>query len=73
MGNIEQSLTFYLFANPSFMKGLGRLGDFNGGLNDYNNSETEEEADTKALRHDFIMIAKDMTQAAKRYEREHSK
>jgi hypothetical protein len=45
-----------LFARPSFLEGIGRLFDFGGTLNQYNDSSTPQEADIKALRADWEAV-----------------
>jgi hypothetical protein len=43
----------FLFIQPSFFRGMGRVADLWGQLNDYNFSVTSSEADLIALRADW--------------------
>ncbi|MCX8513821.1 MAG: hypothetical protein ORN26_02240 [Candidatus Pacebacteria bacterium] len=45
-------LNYKLYARPSFLEGAASLFDIAGALNVYNRSETDEEADVKALAND---------------------
>jgi hypothetical protein len=56
-----------LYAEPSFLEGVGRLMDFAGVLNRYNYSPTPEEADRIALASDWYAIGDDMRQAIRDY------
>ncbi|MGA2250799.1 hypothetical protein [Terracidiphilus sp.] len=42
----------FLFAQPSFVSGAARVFDMFGQFDDYNRSETTEEADAKAIAAD---------------------
>ena len=69
MSNVKNNIsTFYLFANPSFLEGTARLIDVCGALNMYNESETNEEADFRALRSDWLAVGQDLMTAMS-YER----
>lgn len=72
MGEFEDTLTFRLFARPSFTEGLARLFDFAGSLQVYNRSKTGNEADFKALEADWTMVGRDIREAMSRYEQEAS-
>lgn len=63
MGNCDDSLSFVLFARPSFVEGMGRAIDFGGTLQTYNDSETTDEADHRALSSDWRMIGRDIKAA----------
>lgn len=52
--------TAFLFATPSLWSGMARMLDICGQLDSYNGSETEEEADAKALYSDFRMVGQDL-------------
>ena len=62
---------FRLYARPSFLEGVARLFDFNGHLNQYNTSRTEEEADHKAIESDWETVGDDLRTAIEKYRREH--
>ncbi len=57
-----------LFARPSFSEGISRVIDLGSTLQDYNTSNSEIEADAKALFDDWKMVGRDIEIAAKRYE-----
>jgi hypothetical protein len=59
----ENSLTDSLVVRPSFIRGLGRIWDFRGILNQYNASNTPQEADFKALKSDWATVGKDIKDA----------
>ena len=68
--DIEKSLSFYLFARPSFSEGMGRVFDMAGSYNVYNTSLTPEEADAKAIMSDWLMIGNDIRNSIYEYERQ---
>jgi len=53
----------FLFAQPSFLSGVGRIVDLAGVLDAYNSSETEAEADTRAARSDWLATGRDIVAA----------
>lgn len=55
----------FLIAEPSFVSGMGRLGDLWGGYSyySYNYSLTPAEADARAIRHDWLQVGDDMQAA----------
>lgn len=61
--------TFYLFSRPSFVSGAGRIFDFNNSLNEYNTSETPEEADRKAIYLDWLSVGQDIGNAFIEYDK----
>lgn len=58
----------FLFARPSFVEGAARILDFGNTLQEYNGSETEAEADTRAIQADVCSIAADFWQAIRAYD-----
>jgi len=56
-------ITDFLYARPSFLEGLARGLDFGGTLQQYNSSESQEEADNLALAMDLEAIGEDMRAA----------
>lgn len=69
MSNYQDSPTFRLFTSlPSFAKGAGRIFDFSQTIDQYNASDTSEEADLKAIKSDWEAIGKDMRVAIKSYK-----
>jgi hypothetical protein len=55
----------FLYASPSFLEGVSRIMDFGNTLNEYNYSQSDEEADEKALRMDWAMVGVDLRNAMK--------
>lgn len=53
----------YLFAQPSFLSGMGRVMDLGGVFDDYNTSETEAEAEERGLRSDWLAVGRDIADA----------
>lgn len=64
----DRSLSYYLFARPSFAEGMARVLDLGGAFDSYNESKTPAEADTRALANDWMMIGQDMQNAIEQYE-----
>ena len=64
---MDRHLTTYLFAQPSFIEGAGRVLDIGGVYDLYNESEDAKEADTTALKCDWFMVGKDMKSAIQEY------
>lgn len=53
----------FLFARPSFLEGVARILDLGNTLNEYNRSDSPEEADERALRADWEAIGGDFRSA----------
>lgn len=64
-------MTDYLFAKPNFFSGMARLLDIGSTLNVYNDSPSEEIADMKALKSDWMAVGNDMRFAIERFKEEH--
>lgn len=62
--------TDFLFAQPSFASGVARTLDLWGTLDDYNFSETNLEADEKAIAADWIIVGQDLSEAMAQSESE---
>lgn len=60
--------TFFLFSRPSFIEGIARILDLGVTLNEYNYSESEEEADARALASDWKAIGNDIKVAIDQLE-----
>ena len=69
----EKILNYRLYAQPSLIEGIASLMDIAGALNTYNRSETDEEADVKALANDWYTVGDDINNAIKKYELENNK
>ncbi len=65
--------TDMLYASPSFMGGIAATLDMGGTLSVYNDSESPELADAKALASDWFAVGEDMRGAMGTFEREHGK
>jgi hypothetical protein len=64
------TLSTFLFAEPSFTEGGARVLDMGGTLNLYNSSLTDEQADFWALHADWRAIGQDLQgTAAAEYQR----
>ena len=55
--------TDFLFAQPSFLIGIGRLFDLCGLMDGYNNSRTEQEAEARGLYSDWRVTGEDLLRA----------
>ena len=71
MGNVIGRYSDLLYAQPSFLEGIGRLVDFAGLLEDYNYSATPEEADRSALTADWYAVGDDLRQVCDDFARRH--
>lgn len=58
----------YLFAEPSFAEGLSRILDLGATLQVYNDSDSIDEADLKALSNDWQAVGSDILSAIKKYD-----
>ncbi len=54
---------FYSHPKPGFFEGLARIIDLGNTLDDYPRFRSAREADTFALRSDWIMVGKDIRDA----------
>lgn len=66
--NMKKYAPYHLFAGPSFIEGMARVLDMGATLQEYNTSNTDSEADAKALKNDWKMIGKDVKDAISKYE-----
>lgn len=53
----------FLFADPSFMSGAGRVMDLWAQFDDYNRSDTTAEADARAIAADWLVVGQDISDA----------
>ena len=56
----------FLFAQPSFFAGIGRAIDIGGVFDDYNVSETAQQADARAIGADWQAVGNDLREAMAR-------
>jgi hypothetical protein len=54
--NQEQYRSSFLFANPSWKEGVGRLVDFGNSLTEYNRTNAPEDPDTRAIAQDWLAV-----------------
>ena len=66
----RQHHSFRLFARPTFLEGVARIFDFANVLQKYRHDTTEHEADTNALRSDWMAVGDDLRHAISTYERQ---
>ena len=59
-----------LFAEPSFVEGVARVIDLGATLQEYNYSNTEKEADAKALYRDWLTVGQDLWVAIEKHDNE---
>ncbi len=52
-----------VYARPSFLRGIARIFDVTGSLNEYNTSPTSEQADYRALESDWRVVGEDIQEA----------
>jgi hypothetical protein len=57
----------FLFADPSFASGAARTLDLWGQFDAYNESESVEEADERAIAADWILVGEDIQAAIEHY------
>lgn len=62
--------TDFLFAQPSLLIGVARLLDIWGLMDDYNHSQTEQEADARGLYSDWRITGEDLLRALQTAEEE---
>jgi hypothetical protein len=64
--------TNILFANPSFIEGMGRILDFGDTMTEINRSATPEQADQYATIADWRAIGADLRAVMDQFERENN-
>ena len=67
MGTNINNEMFQLYAEPSFIQGMGTLFDVSGSLLEYNYSRSENEADFKAMASDWRTVGQDLKRAILAY------
>ena len=63
MRQLEAFQGMSLFAVPSFLNGFSRALDLGGTLDVYNEEESEEKADSRALASDWKQVGEDIYEA----------
>jgi hypothetical protein len=70
----KKSPTFRLFKRePSVLEGISRILDVGSNSQKYNNSNTENEADSRALKSDWQAVGNDLRSSIKQYEQKLAK
>ena len=59
-----------LFRYPSFIKGMSRIMDLEGSLDEY---KYQEDADTKSLEKDWVIVGNALHSSMKDYEQEENR
>lgn len=65
MNETKEFCTDFLFSQGSFLIGAGSVINLGGNYFEYNTSNSEEEADSYAIRNDFSMVGQDIKSATK--------
>lgn len=60
----------FLFSAPSVIEGIGRIFDFSGSMQVYNECLTPQQADALAIFNDFKAIGLDIKKSAQSIEHE---
>ena len=60
----------FLFADASFLEGVGRILDFGGTLTEHNESLTPEQADYFAMRADWWLVGHEIREAMRDFDPE---
>lgn len=63
----------FLFAQPSFVRGIAKILDIGATSKVYNSSHSGDEADFKALASDWNITGEDMREALNDYEKQYKK
>lgn len=58
-----------IFAQPSFISGIGRVIDLGSTFDSYAEHENGEQADADASRRDWVRVGKDLYLAISKYKR----
>jgi len=69
MNNTDSLNSDFLFTTPSYLTGAANVFNLAGNFYDYNRSESEQEADCKAIRNDFNIIAEDLKSCLKDFSK----
>jgi hypothetical protein len=68
--NAMSQYTSFLFINPSFCEGIGRIVDFAHQTIEYNYAKTSAEADQCAMKADWLAVGADIRAATADFARE---
>ncbi len=70
MKRVKRFRTDFLYSTPSFLGGIGTVLNVAGNYYDFNSSDSEGEADAKAIANDFKMIGQDISDSLKEIEKD---
>jgi hypothetical protein len=68
--NAMSKYTSFLFVNPSFCEGMGRILDFGNTMTEYNYSKSPAEADHRAMKEDWLAVGADIRMAIAEFDKE---
>ena len=60
MNKKNRYISDFLFTTPSFLSGAGTVINIAGNYYQFNESETDQEADNRAITSDFNMVGQDL-------------
>jgi hypothetical protein len=63
MDKKNRYISDFLFSTPNFLSGAGTVMNLAGDYYKFNDSKSELEADSRAIRNDFNMIGQDIADA----------
>ena len=63
MNNQDTYTTDFLFTTPSFLTGAANILNLAGNFYEFNTSDSDKEADCKAIKNDFNIVGKDFEKA----------
>ena len=70
MSKMYLNETGLLYPNSDFITGFASVFNLTGNFYDLNSCKTPEEADIKAIRHDWTMVGQDIAQAIEKIKKE---
>lgn len=70
MSKMLLNYSTYLVSKSSVLTGIGNIFDFTGSYQEYNKSNTEEEADAKAIFLDWLTVGDDLRFALNKFKNE---
>ena len=73
MNKKNKFYTDFLFSTNTFLTGAGSAINLAGNYYEFNSSESELEADERAIRNDFNMIGQDLLEAMSKIEKKQLK
>jgi hypothetical protein len=68
MDNVNNICSDFLFSKSTFLTGMGSVMNLSGNYYNFNYSKGEREADEKAIKSDFAMIGKDISDSMSKFK-----